>query len=148
MQKAVRYGLLLIFIIILLPLSSQALNHYEEIGKTTYKFLPFYITQVIMYSLVGIVWGLFDRTIDEFRKPGKWCFDITRFIILGLPCLYVSLSLFIYWLPIQSFIINYALALRAPVICIIQLLTGYVLVTCFYKSSVIERYTHEPANLN
>ncbi|WP_069997334.1 hypothetical protein [Cellulosilyticum sp. I15G10I2] len=91
---------------------------------------------VALYVGFGILIGL-DYLIREKRKTGKWKINISKFIIIGFPCLVfasvvpISIGLQI---TIGSFMVR-GLNIYMP---LFKILLGYTIVTSFYKESDTE----------
>ena len=96
------------------------------------------IRLLIGYS-IGAILGL-DYFINELRKEGKWRFNISKVILVGLPSLYISLT-FIWFYSNVHFLQNVIaypllkLMIYFPdSVPLFQLVFGYTIITSFYKT--------------
>ncbi|AZV56021.1 hypothetical protein [Clostridium sp. AWRP] len=94
----------------------------------------------ILYALIGFLIGL-EHFLKEKRKNGRWRVNLSKLTLMGLPSLYFSFYVFIFYCPVP-FIraaliqpIEFFLRVNMNLITIFQLLFGYVVITSFYKVS-------------
>ncbi|MEW9097118.1 MAG: hypothetical protein AB2417_18730 [Clostridiaceae bacterium] len=106
----------------------------------------FYMNQYLIMGLsliinccFGAILGL-EHLIKEIKKEGIWKLNIPKAIFIGIPTLYFSLTLFIYYSNISCFPFNLRpleilATSRSNLINLFQILLGYTVITSFYKNS-------------
>ncbi len=97
-----------------------------------------YILEIVIYVSLGLLLGL-EHFIHEMKKSGTLKINITKLVLLGIPSLYFSLYIFIYF-GVGRFLPN---VLTYPIATLIrngtkfmnvfQLILGYSIITSFYK---------------
>lgn len=126
-KNTVKYLIYLILLISLYYLGSSILaKHYEE-AKITFIYNYWLITMVklIFFGGIGMVLGL-DKFLSELTKEGKWKFDITKLIILGIPSLIFSMQyLVLTFIQIPNSFTS--------VFTIANIVLGYTLISSLYK---------------
>lgn len=108
-------------------------------AQKTYNSNPYFQYSLIsiFYVAIGLILGL-DHLIKEIKKEGKWVINIPKLVLMGIPSLYLSLSIFIYYSNNQ-FVRNlssYPMAILSTCInfiSVFQLIFGYSIITSFYK---------------
>jgi hypothetical protein len=142
-RKWMKYFIYIITILGLILLAKHSADTIMEIQQKTYKIRPFLnnTLMLILHGAIGVGLGL-EKLFEEKKKDGIWTVNVPKLIILGIPCLYFSLSLIIYHIYVFhriSFIINpikYFLAGSYNPTAIFQMIFGYVAITSFYKTEV------------
>lgn len=113
-------------------------------------FTPYVVSMgvvIIMNMLIGVLLGL-ENLMEERKKEGSWKINIPKIVLMLIPSLYFSstyiLSFFLY--PMDGFIqkiLTYPILIFSTngsgFIELFQLISGYILITSFYK----ERKTYE-----
>lgn len=85
--------------------------------------------QWFAYVVLGILLGV-DSFIDNCMAEGKWKVNVFKLIILGIPALLLSTSILIT----RNIIHGSAFIFTPGVREFFRILTGYVIITGFYKS--------------
>lgn len=125
--------------------------------KSQITFNPIFLIgwSILIFVILGVLLGL-EKWLVERKKRGVWKVNLPKIIMLGIPSLYFSLSIFIYYCPI-SFIRN---TLSYPVsvfltnsisyifIPIFQMILGYVIATSLYKIDINEYNLYKPIKKN
>jgi hypothetical protein len=95
------------------------------------------IIGLIFYVLFGIVLGVLQLAKGS-NYVGKLKFDYMRLLILGVPVLIFALRYF--WTLIPGGILNgFAIKLKDIPPSLPQILFGFILSTCFYRSEEVSR---------
>lgn len=126
-KNAVKYLIYLLIIIGLYCLGSSILaKHYAEAQITfIYNYWLITLVKLIFFGGIGIVLGL-DKFLSELTQEGKWKFDITKLIILGIPSIIFSMPyLVLTFIQIPtSFSSAFTIA---------NIVLGYTLISSLYK---------------
>lgn len=115
-------------------LSNKILIYLNEQAQKFYNILPLTIWRIVIFIVLGLLLGL-EKFLLEIRKEGKWEINLPKVIFLGIPTLYFSLSIFVYYCPID-FIrqpLSSFMETRMHFIPIFQMILGYILITSFNK---------------
>ena len=118
---------------------------FESIRRNvqeTYNVNPYFqnIIMLIFYGGIGLILGL-EHLIQEIKKQGKWVINIPKLVLMGIPSLYFSLSILIYYINSQfvrdilSYPIGILLNNSPNFISVFQLILGYSIITSFYKEN-------------
>jgi hypothetical protein len=134
----------LIYIILFLAIACFGQNFLVDIKKSVQGtenvnllFLPVVITS-IFYVVIGLLLGL-ESLICEIKKDGIWKINLPKLVLLGVPSLYISFYVFLYYSNYE--IISNVLALRIPVLLrsgtgiTFQVVLGYSIITSFYRKN-------------
>ena len=112
-------------------------RYYSGNSETTLHFSP-YIFEIAIYISIGVFLGL-DHFLQEIKKIGHLKINIPKLIVLGMPSLYFSFYLFVYfgigrYFP-NVFTHPIAILLRnhTDFMHIFQLILGYTVITSLYK---------------
>lgn len=126
-KNTIKYLIYLIIIISLYYLGSSILaKHYED-AKITFLYNYWLITLVklVFFGGIGMVLGL-DKFLSELNREGKWKFDISKLIILGIPSLIFSMQyLVLTFIQIPSSF--------SSVFIIANIVLGYTIISSLYK---------------
>lgn len=126
-KRTVKYLIYLIVLVGLYYLGSSILAECYEQTKRTFTYNHWLITlvQLIFFGGIGVVLGL-DRFLLELNREGKWHFDITKLIILGIPSLIFSMPYLVFiFIKLPNSFSN---------ICTISsIILGYTLISNPYK---------------
>lgn len=113
-------------------------------------FTPYVVSMgvvIIMNMLIGVLLGL-ENLMEERKKEGSWKINIPKIVLMLIPSLYFSSTYILYFLlyAMDGFIqkiLTYPILIFSTngsgFIEIFQLISGYILITSFYK----ERKTYE-----
>lgn len=108
----------------------------RDSAQRTYNVRPYFtnMLMIVFYGGIGLILGL-EHLFTEIEKEGKWKINLPRIILIGIPSLYFSLSMFIYYTNNQ--IIDYPIYVllkgNSSFISVFQLILGYSFITSFYK---------------
>lgn len=104
-----------------------------------------FIMQVVILFvnvIIGIIIGS-EKIFKEIKKQGKWRINKPKAIVLGIPFLFLSLSIFIYYtfiIPIFDIVTRFFISNGSTFLGSIQVLLGYIVITCFYRETVNEDF--------
>lgn len=108
----------------------------NENSKILFDTNPFYLNfiMIILNGCIGITLGV-EHLICEIRKEGNWNINLPKLVLMGVPSLYFSLTIFIYYkiINLPSRPIFILLKGGNKFITISQLILGYIIITSFYK---------------
>ncbi|MBX4267980.1 hypothetical protein [Clostridium estertheticum] len=133
--------LFIILIILFIVFSGQhILDGINRNAQETYNTHPYLqnILMIIFYGGIGLLLGL-EHLIHEIKKEGTWIINVPKFLLMGLPSLYFSLAVFIYYSNNQlvrnvlSYPISILLTSNQSFIWVFPLILGYSIITSFYK---------------
>lgn len=123
----------LIFIIVF------AEGHFSNVVKNDYYrgYNPFMV-MFTFYVGLGVILGL-KRLIIEMKKDGTWEINLPKLVLIGVPSLYFSFAIFIYYnnfLPtLVSFPIELLMGSSWNFMSIFQLILGYTIITSFSRTN-------------
>lgn len=133
-QRYVLYIITLVILIIIRRIVFDSINNYLQINYTFW-FYPW--SSIILYYLFNLCFaGLlgFEYIIKERSKAGRWRIDLQKLIIFALPVFILSLGSFLFIvIPIRSIIMKMIKG-QGDIIGLLQVIFGYILITCFYKN--------------
>lgn len=134
----------LVYLVIIL--SIIYLDLFVGRQQATYRSQTFNIGLVysgismIIRIVIGFILGL-EYITNERKKEGEWKINLPRIILIVIPALYFSLTIFFYFIP-NEFLLN---ILMKPAFIlfkgdfkytsIFQILLGYFYITSFYKQT-------------
>jgi ABC-type arginine transport system permease subunit len=125
-----------------LPYLNLMLLQYNSIHFTPWILVS---TYPFIYMFLGILLGL-DHLIGQVQhKDGRWSADATRLIILGLPALYFSCYLLMYFGNIRVLFFR-SLLFQHDVqqfFNIAAVIFGYILITSFHKTTIVNVQSYE-----
>ena len=127
-KNILKYLGYLLIMAILYYYGNSILAKYYEVAQITfiYNYGMIAIVQLVFFGGIGLVLGL-DRILLEIKNKGKWKFDITRLIILGIPSLFFSIHyLVLRLIPLHESFGN--------IFTISSIVFGYTLISSLYKS--------------
>ncbi|MCY6485431.1 hypothetical protein OW763_13940 [Clostridium aestuarii] len=128
-----------IFLILVIVFGGQyILEGIRKNAQATY-IIPWYLSviMIIFYVSIGLLMGL-EHLICEIKKEGTWAINLPKIVLMGLPSLYFSLTVFICYSNNQ-FVRNvwaYPIGIlikNTTIISVFQLILGYSIITSFYK---------------
>ncbi|OAA90026.1 hypothetical protein [Clostridium ljungdahlii] len=132
------YAFIIIAFMYLAGYASIYLKKLQEAFRTN--IYQYGLITFILYAVIGFLIGL-EYFLNEKDKNGTWKVNLPKLILIGLPSLYFSSYVFIFYCPV-SFIrnvliqpIEFFLRVNTNLISIFQLLFGYVVITSLYKVS-------------
>lgn len=137
LNKAVRYLVYSLILFGCLIIASSKLVELRHWVSVNYKPGPYWIASFFAYVIAGILLAI-EYTYTEFKKPGRWKTNIEKLIFLGIPALFFSLMIFIYFAPFQkphlvNALLSQLMSLGQNFIPIAGIFLGYILSTSFYK---------------
>ncbi|MDF2535732.1 MAG: hypothetical protein K0R18_1891 [Bacillales bacterium] len=110
-----------------------------EKANSTFKIPKYlYISEIGFFVSIGLLLGL-EYFIKEMKKVGKWKINLPKILLLGIPSLYFSFGIYIYF-GMGNFLPN---VLTSPIamlmnksnnfMVVFQLILGHTIITIFYK---------------
>ncbi|GFZ32960.1 hypothetical protein CSC2_34860 [Clostridium zeae] len=117
-------------------LSNKLLLSIDKEKQMTYQIMPLILWSMFIFILLGLLLGL-EKLILELRKNGSWKINIPKLVFLGIPALYLSLGVLIYYssfIPqVLSYPIQFFLQDNINFFSIFQVILGYVISSSFVK---------------
>lgn len=117
-------------------LGNKLLISVNKEKQVTYQIMPFILWSMFIFILLGLLLGL-EKLILESKKPGSWKINLPKLIFLGIPSLYFSLGIHIYYssfIPqVLSYPIQFFLQNNLEFFSIFQVILGYVISSSFIK---------------
>ena len=86
-KSSIFYAFLLISSIMIVILIS---NHLLNLQKESFAVYPYFIFKGLEFVPIGIILGL-PTLMNKRRQSGKWTFNYTSFLLLGIPSLILTL---------------------------------------------------------
>jgi hypothetical protein len=123
---------IIIMLIILVVFCGDSI--FDKKSYSQWIINPFIIA-IIFYISIGLLLGL-DHMILETKKIGSWRINIAKLVLLGIPSLYFSFGVFIYF-GIGKYLPNvftYPIAMlmsNAKFLSVFQIILGYSIVSSF-----------------
>jgi hypothetical protein len=132
-----RYLIYMCLILVMVFWGQYVFGVYKQSVQESYNFRPYYynILMIIFYGGIGLVLGL-EHLIFEIKKEGSWAINFAKIVLMGIPSLYFSLAMFIYYnnIPILSFPIGAIIEDGTAFVNAFQVILGYAIITSFYKN--------------
>lgn len=131
----------LVLIICYMVIGYNILTFMDNQRQMTYNSIPFMIVSTLVFTIMGFLLGV-EKFLIEMKKEGPWKINLPRIILLGIPALYFSLSLFMYYCPIDFvrqilvYPVEFFLKSKINFIPMFQLILGYIVITSFIKVNI------------
>lgn len=95
----------LLLIVVLYLIGSSLLSEvkeqvYRRFDYNFYTLTLFTLKNLLFFGGIGVVLGI-DGFINQFKKTGKWRFNLPKLLVLGLPSLIMSVPIISALLLIQ-----------------------------------------------
>lgn len=117
-------------------LSNKLLISVYKEKQMTYQIMPLILWSMFIFILLGLLLGL-EKLILESKKEGRWKINLPKLMFLGIPSLYFSLGILIYYSPsisqVLSYPIQFFLQNNIDFLSIFQVILGYVISSSFIK---------------
>jgi hypothetical protein len=117
-------------------LGNKLLISVNKEKQVTYQIMPLILWSLFIFILLGLLLGL-EKLILERQKHGYWKINLPKLIFLGIPALYFSLGVLIYYSPsipkVISYPIEFFLQNNLDFFSIFQVILGYVISSSFIK---------------
>jgi nitrogen fixation/metabolism regulation signal transduction histidine kinase len=132
------YFAYLVVLLCYIIFSNKILIYVSKQREMTYKFLPLMLWSTVISIVLGLLIG-FEQLLLQKRKEGSWRIDLPKIVLLGIPSLYFSFGIFIYYCPITfvqqylTYPIQFLVESNSNLLSIIQVLLGYIITTSFIK---------------
>lgn len=136
-----KYLLVILSIIIMVFWGHHIFEGIRRSTIETFNFNPYVqnIVGMFFYGTIGLLLGL-EHLIEETKKEGKWVLNIPKIVLIGVPALYFSLAIFIFYnnlflnniwsFPIRILLTNG----NSNFIIVFQVILGYTIITSFIKN--------------
>jgi hypothetical protein len=135
---------LVILLILVMVFGGQyVLEDMRGKAASTYQiniYLHGFIT-FFFYGGIGVLLGL-EHFIREKKKNGKWSLNIPKLVLIGIPSLYFSASIFLFY---NSLLSNTFLVYPIGVLLnnngshfltVFNVIFGFAIITSFYKKEI------------
>ena len=129
------YGIVLIGYVVL---SNNALVLANKQKEATFQILPSMLLVTLVFIGLGLLLGI-ERLAAESKKIGIWKINLPKLIFLGIPSLYFSLGIFLYYSSISfvrdiiAYPLDYFLNNNVNILSLFQIILGYVIISSFTK---------------
>jgi hypothetical protein len=131
-----KYFIYMCLILIVVFWGQHVFGVYKQNVQKTFNFNPYYpnVLMIVFYGSIGLLLGL-EHLICEIKKEGTWIINLPKIVLMTLPSLYFSLSIFIYYnnITFLSFPIKVLIEDGTNFINAFQIILGYSIITSFYK---------------
>jgi uncharacterized membrane protein len=133
-----------ILLILILVFGGQyVLEDMREKAASTYQiniYLHGFIT-FFFYGGIGVLLGL-EHFIREKKKDGKWSLNRPKLVLIGIPSLYFSASILLFYNSILSnTFLTYPIGVLlnnngSHFLTVFNVIFGYTIITSFYKKKI------------
>ncbi|HEY5587949.1 MAG TPA: hypothetical protein VIK86_03225 [Candidatus Paceibacterota bacterium] len=134
----IKYLIYMCLILIVIFWGQHVFEVYKQNAEKNFSISPYYqnFLMIVFYGSVGLLLGL-EHLICEIRKKGAWVVNLPKIVLMGIPSLYFSLAIIIYYnnLPFLSFPLRGLIVSGANFINAFQVILGYSIITSFYKAN-------------
>jgi len=134
-----KYFFIISLILVIVFSGQHILDGIRTNAQQTLNTQPYLqnILMIIFYGGIGLLLGL-EYLIHEIKKEGTWVMNVPKFLLMGIPSLYFSLAVFIYYSSNQlvrniSYPIGILLTSNQSFIWVFPVILGYSIITSFYK---------------
>lgn len=132
------YSILIILFVFLCNHIVQKLTLQHRANPYMSQYLIMGLSLIINFCF-GAILGL-EHIVREVKKEGVWKLNIPKAIFIGLPSLYFSLTLFIYYsngppFPFSLRSLEILATSKSNFTSLFQILLGYTVITSFYKNN-------------
>ncbi|HEY5535244.1 MAG TPA: hypothetical protein VIL99_09965 [Ignavibacteria bacterium] len=136
-----KYFFIILIILFIVFTGQHVFDVIEKNAQETFNSNPYIqnILAIIFYGGIGLMLGL-EHLITEIKKEGTWVINIPKLLLMGIPSLYFSLYVFIYFgSEFVQAILAYPIRILLTTtsnqnfISIFPLILGYSIITSFYK---------------
>jgi hypothetical protein len=125
-------------IIMLMILVVFCVNYIFDRNTNIQRVINPVIISIVFYIIIGLLLGL-EHVIQEIKKIGSWRINIAKLVLLGIPSLYFSFGVFIYFaigkfLPnVFTYPIAKLISSKIEFLSVFQIILGYSIISSFYK---------------
>lgn len=126
-----------LLIIVLIIVIVFGVNYiFDKIENLQWIVNPFIIS-IIFHIIIGLLLRL-EHLLLEIKKSGSWRVNVAKLVLLGIPSLYFSFGIFIYF-GLGKFlpsVLTHPIAIlisKIDFLAIFQIILGYSLISSFYK---------------
>ncbi len=140
-KSCFKYLIIITLIIFVVFLGDYVSDRIKEF-QMTLSFFLYQLLEIGIYVIIGLLLGI-DHLIQEFKKVGACRINFIKLALLGIPSLYFSLGVLIYfgigrYLPnILIHPIGLLINNSANYLHVFQLILGYSIITSFHKKNVV-----------
>ncbi|QAA33409.1 hypothetical protein C1I91_18140 [Clostridium manihotivorum] len=119
-------------------LSNNALVLANKQKEATFQILPSMLLVTLVFIGLGVLLGI-ERLAAERKKNGIWKINLPKLIFLGIPSLYFSLGIFLYYSSISfvrdiiAYPLDYFFNNNVNILSLFQVILGYVIISSFTK---------------
>jgi len=107
---------------LLLPIDMQLrVMHRYTVGAV--------ISMQLFHYLLGALLGI-EHLIDQFKKSGRFKFNLERFLIVGIPAFILSIEF------LELYYVRIGLTYTPIFLLFLRMVFGYYLVTSIYKQNL------------
>lgn len=132
----IKYLIYMCLILIIVFWGQHVFWVYKQDVEKTFNFNPYfhYGLTIIFYAGIGLLLGL-EHLLCEMKKEGTWRINLPKIALMGIPALYFSLGVFIYYsnITVLSFPIQVLIKNGTNFINTFQIILGHSIITSFYK---------------
>jgi len=138
----IKYLIYMCLILIVVFVGQHVFEVYKQNAERNFNFGLYYasVFPIIFYGSIGLLLGL-EHLICELRKEGTWVVNLPKIVLMGIPSLYFSLAIIIYFsnIPFLSLPLRGLMGGSANFINVFQIILGYSIITSFYKANINDR---------
>ena len=118
--------IIVLFILIALIISHLMLPIDIELRRMArFSLIPI-VGMQLLYYLLGALLGI-EHLIDQFKKSGRFKFNLERFLIVGIPAFVLSIEY------LELYYVRTGLYYTPTYMIFLRMVFGYYLITSMYK---------------
>ncbi len=127
-----------LLILVILYASGPWLASLKQSALETLEPGHFYLAQLGLFVLIGVLLGFIELLVHEVRNTGSWALDIFKMTFAGIPLGLFACTHLIYFsngvpTPVIQ-VLDPVVHTDAGQVVAAQLIFGYILITSFHKS--------------
>ncbi len=123
----------------------------QQTARNEYVMTYVFLTIILFNIIIGATMGL-EHFLKELKKAGKLRINIPKLILMGIPSLYLTPLLFIFYggntltQLLYGWIGKYLAYNSNSLVFLFQYLLGYTIITSFYKEDIQPEMHEEDEN--
>ncbi len=127
-----KYAVVLVIFIVIALIISHLLLPIDMVRNVMHRYTIGTVIslQLLHYSL-GALLGI-EHLIDQFKKSGRFKFNLERFLIVGIPAFILSIDY------LEFYYVRIGLTYTPIFLLFLRIVFGYYLVTSIYKRKPLQ----------
>ena len=122
-----KYAVIIVLFIAIALIISHLLLPIDMQRNVMYRYtIGTVISMQLLHYLLGALLGI-EHLIDQFKKSGRFKFNLERFLIVGIPAFILSIDY------LELYYVRIGLTYTPIFLLFLRIIFGYYLVTSIYK---------------